>query len=83
MLVIGRKVGQTILIGDEVEITVSSIRGDLVRLAIQAPRSISILRKETVQQIEAGNVAAVDSAPDPKELAQIAAISSGSANERR
>jgi carbon storage regulator len=62
MLVIARKIGQTVRIGDEIEITVSSIRGDQVRLAINAPRSISIYRKEAVEQVERGNVAAVDSA---------------------
>jgi carbon storage regulator len=62
MLVIARKVGQTVLIGDEIEITVSSVRGDLVRLAIQAPRAISIFRKEAVEQVELGNAAAVNAA---------------------
>lgn len=48
MLVIARKVGQTVLIGDEIEVTISAIRGDLVRLAIKAPRSVTILRQEVV-----------------------------------
>lgn len=69
MLVIARKVGQTMLLGDEIEVTVSAIRGDQVRLAIQAPRSITILRKETVEQIERGNAAAIDAAPDLRDLA--------------
>jgi carbon storage regulator len=68
MLVIARKVGQTVLIGDQIEITVSSIRGDQVRLAIQAPRTISIFRKEAVEQVELGNAAAVDSATGLLEL---------------
>ena len=62
MLVIARKVGQTVLVGEEIEITVSSIRGDQVRLAINAPRRISIFRKEAVEQVERGNAAAVDAA---------------------
>ena len=64
MLVIARKVGQTILLGDEIEVTVAAVRGDQVRLAIQAPRAVTILRKETVEQVELGNAAAVDSAAD-------------------
>jgi carbon storage regulator len=48
MLVIARKIGQTIRIGDDIEITVSAIRGDQVRLAIQAPREIPILRTEII-----------------------------------
>ncbi len=62
MLVIARKVGQTVLVGDEIEITVSSIRGDQVRLAINAPRRISIFRKEAVEQVALGNAAAVGAA---------------------
>ncbi len=62
MLVLARKVGQTVLLGDDIEVTVSAIRGDQVRLAIQAPRSVSILRKETIEQVELGNAAAIDSA---------------------
>jgi carbon storage regulator len=62
MLVLARKVGQTVLIGGEIEVTISAIRGDQVRLAIQAPRAVMILRKETVEAVEQGNRAAVDSA---------------------
>jgi carbon storage regulator len=62
MLVIARKIGQTVLIGEEIEITVSSIRGDQVRLAINAPRRVAIFRKEVVEQVELGNAAAVDAA---------------------
>jgi carbon storage regulator len=70
MLVIARKVGQTILLGDAIEVTVSAVRGDQVRLAIQAPRAVSILRKETVEQVEMGNAAAIDSAADLFALVQ-------------
>lgn len=62
MLVIARKTGQTVLIGDDIKITISSIRGDQVRLAISAPRSVSIFRKEAIEQVERGNAAAVQSA---------------------
>jgi|RhiMetdeSRZDD1v2_1073273.scaffolds.fasta_scaffold3183159_1 carbon storage regulator len=70
MLVIARKVGQTILLGDEIEVTVAAVRGDQVRLAIQAPRAVTILRKETVEQVQMGNAAAVDSAADLFTLVQ-------------
>lgn len=63
MLVLARKVGQTVLIGGEIEVTISAVRGDQVRLAIKAPRAVVILRKETVEAIERGNRAAVDAAP--------------------
>lgn len=78
MLVISRKVGQTVLIGDGIEITVSSVRGDQVRLAIQAPRSVTILRKETVEQVELSNAAAVDAAPHVIQLFGSAGEAGGS-----
>lgn len=62
MLVVARKIGQTILIGEEIEITVTAVRGDQVRLAIRAPREVSILRKEVVEQVKAGNAAAINAA---------------------
>jgi len=64
MLVIARKIGQTLLIGDNIEVTISSIRGDQVRLAINAPRSITVFRKEAVEQVERENAAAVQSATE-------------------
>ena len=64
MLVISRKIGQTLLIGDEIEITVSAVRGDQVRLAIKAPREVSILRSEVVDQVAQGNAAAVQGAEE-------------------
>jgi carbon storage regulator len=70
MLVIARKVGQTVLLGDEIEVTVSAIRGDQVRLAVNAPRSVAILRKEAVELVRMGNAAAVDSAPALLDLAR-------------
>jgi carbon storage regulator len=64
MLVIARKTGQTILIGDDIEITVSTVRGDQVRLAISAPRVVTVMRKEVVEQVALGNAAAVNAAED-------------------
>ena len=46
MLVIGRKKGESILIGDDVEITIVKIENGSVKIAITAPREIGILRKE-------------------------------------
>jgi len=46
MLVLTRKTGESFFIGDDIEITVRSIRGDGVRIAIDAPREVKILRSE-------------------------------------
>jgi carbon storage regulator len=58
MLVLARKVGQSIVISDNIEILVIEVRGDQVRLGIEAPRSIPVHRKELLEQIRAENVQA-------------------------
>lgn len=46
MLVLTRKTNQSIMIGDEIEVSVLSVAGDKVRIGIDAPRSIAVFRKE-------------------------------------
>ncbi len=46
MLVLTRKVGESLLIGEDIEITVTEISGDKVRIGIQAPAQLRILRRE-------------------------------------
>ncbi len=58
MLVLSRQRDETIMIGDEVEITVVDIRGDKVRLGINAPRQIQVHRKEVYEAIQRENAAA-------------------------
>lgn len=58
MLVLARKVGQSIVINDNVEVLVIEVRGDQVRLGIEAPRTIPVHRKELLEQIRAENVSA-------------------------
>lgn len=58
MLVLARKVGQSVVIGDSIEILVIEVRGDQVRLGIEAPKSIPVHRKELLEQIRAENIRA-------------------------
>jgi carbon storage regulator len=58
MLVLARKVGQSIVIGDNIELTVIEVRGEQVRIGVQAPRSIAVHRKELLEQVRAGNMEA-------------------------
>ena len=46
MLILQRKAGESLLIGEEIEISVLSVEAGRVRLAIEAPRNVSILRRE-------------------------------------
>ncbi|BAH06907.1 carbon storage regulator CsrA [Clostridium kluyveri] len=55
MLVISRKKGESLLIGEDIEITVTKIEEGAVKLSISAPRSVTILRKELYREIEEEN----------------------------
>lgn len=60
MLVLTRKPGEKILIGDDIVITVLDVRGDGVRIGIDAPRGLRIQRDEVVRAVAEANVAAAN-----------------------
>ncbi len=60
MLVLSRQRDETIMIGDDVEITIVDIRGDKVRLGINAPRTIQVHRKEVYEAIQRENAEAAN-----------------------
>ncbi|MEM8782175.1 MAG: carbon storage regulator CsrA [Planctomycetota bacterium] len=64
MLVLSRQRDETIMIGDDVEITVVDIRGDKVRLGINAPRTVQVHRKEVYRAIQKENAEAAHFAPN-------------------
>jgi carbon storage regulator len=69
MLVLSRREAESIIIGGDIVVTVVSIRGDQVRIGIDAPRSIAVHRQEVALAIEAANRAALASADiDPSAL---------------
>lgn len=55
MLVLTRKQGQSIVIGDSIEVYIVEVRGDQVRVGIQAPRTIPVVRREVLEQIGTAN----------------------------
>ncbi len=57
MLVLTRKSNQSIMIGDDIEISVLAIMGEKVRIGIQAPRDIPVFRKEVYLEIQQERVA--------------------------
>jgi carbon storage regulator len=76
MLVLTRKSNQSIMIGDEIEVSVLAIMGEKVRIGIEAPRSIPVFRKEVYLEIRQDSSpeearqevdAALDSLKTPKE----------------
>ncbi len=55
MLVLSRKKGQSIMIGDDIEISIVDVQGDQVRLGINAPKKVTIHRKEVFEEIQEEN----------------------------
>jgi carbon storage regulator len=64
MLVLSRQRDETIMIGDDIEVTVVDIRGDKVRLGINAPKEISVHRKEVYDAIRRENRSAAQVKPE-------------------
>lgn len=54
MLILTRRVGETLMIGDEVSVTVLGVKGNQVRVGINAPRDVAVHREEIAQRIAAG-----------------------------
>lgn len=53
MLILTRKIGEVLLVGDNVEVTVLNIRGNQVKLGVNAPKEISVHRQEIYERIKA------------------------------
>ena len=58
MLVLSRRLGESVIIGSNIRVTVVDVRGDQIRLGIDAPRSISVHREEVFRQVQDANAAA-------------------------
>lgn len=68
MLALARKINQSIVIGNDIEITLLEIKGDQIKLGINAPKSIPIYRKEIYDQIQAENKKAAQANVDINSL---------------
>lgn len=60
MLVLTRRAKQSVMIGDDVVVTVLEVRGDQVRLGIEAPRSVAVHREEVFDQVRVDPASTVD-----------------------
>lgn len=52
MLILTRKIGESLLIGDEIEVTILNVRGNQVKVGVRAPKDVSVHRKEIYQRIK-------------------------------
>lgn len=90
MLILTRRVGETVRIGDEVEVTVLGMKGGQVRLGITAPSSIPVHREEVYARIRTEQTAAAETAEtlttpvaDRPEKVTVLAPGAGAARTRR
>ena len=67
VLILTRRVGESIVVGDDIVLTVFEVRGDAVRIGIEAPRSVRVNRKEVYEEIQRSNEQAVSTSDDALE----------------
>ncbi|SHE11371.1 Carbon storage regulator [Chlamydia abortus] len=68
MLVLTRKKGESIMVGDQIEIVILGMEGDSVKVGIVAPKEVEVYRKEVYQAIRQANTEASSSQIDLSEL---------------
>ena len=64
MLVLSRRTGESVVLGEDITVTVLEVRGDVVRVGIDAPRSLKVHRAELLQQLEQSNREAASPSDD-------------------
>ena len=66
MLILTRRVGETVMIGEEITVTVLGVKGNQVRLGVQAPRDVAVHREEIHDRIKREQTGAPAAAPTTK-----------------
>lgn len=64
MLVLSRRAGESVVLGEDITVTVLEVRGDVVRVGIDAPRSLKVHRAELLEQLEEENQRAASPSED-------------------
>ena len=64
MLVLSRKVGESIVIGEGITVTIVDVKGDTVRVGVDAPREVKVQRSEVLEQIARETAAAAEAAAE-------------------
>ena len=71
MLALARKLNESIIINDNIEVTLLEIKGDQVKLGISAPKSVPVCRKELYVQIQEANKESVEKAATPETVKEL------------
>lgn len=74
MLVLARRLNQSIIIGNDIEIVIVDIKGDQVKIGIKAPKTVSVHRAEIHQEIQDENIQAKNIQIKPEDLGKLSDI---------
>ncbi len=74
MLVLARRLNQSIIIGNDIEIVIVDIKGDQVKIGIKAPKTVSVHRAEIHQEIQDENIQAKNTQIKPEDLGKLSDI---------
>lgn len=76
MLVLARRPNQSIMIGDDIEIKIIEVKGEQIKVGINAPRNVTVHRKEVYEEIKSANIAATEAANSQAKIDKIKTITS-------
>lgn len=71
MLALSRKLNESIIVGNDIEITILEVKGEQVKVGVNAPKSVPVYRKELYVQIQESNKEAANTGSNPEILKEL------------